>query len=57
MFGYGSRKKKRRVELLHKIISSFQRRCKMKNERIYNIFNQKNLKHLVRKAVKKKRKP
>lgn len=55
MNGFGNRKKRRKIDILYDIINSFQRMFKMKNDRIYNLFNQKNLKQLIRKAVKKKR--
>jgi hypothetical protein len=56
MNGYGNRKKKKKIDLIFSMISSFQKMFKMKSDRICNIFNQKNSKHLVRKAVKKKKK-
>jgi hypothetical protein len=54
--GFGSGKKRKRIDVLFSMLNEVRKIVKMERNKIYNIFNQKNLKHLIRRTSRRKKK-
>jgi hypothetical protein len=52
----GSRKKRKRVDILFNMLNEVMNMIKMEKNKIYNLFNQKNLKHLIRRSRRRRKK-